>query len=134
MFLLRSLSAREIKIRFKLYSSNLTVVETIVRYCHRIWTMDILCYEPPRTCTWFCQNNNSCILLSYSVVVKKMLKFGSYIYLNNAIFQPSQVLFFHIIEFLKQRSAWNVSVFGVILVCIFPHSVFIPNAGKCGPE
>ena len=50
-------------------------------------------------------NNNSCILLAYNVVVIKMLKFGSYIYLNNAIFQPSQVLFFHIIEFLKQRSA-----------------------------
>ena len=134
MFLLRSLSAREIKIRFKLYSSNLTVVEKIVRYCHRIWTMDILCYESPRTWTWFCQNNSSCILLAYSVVVVKMLKFGSYIYLNGAIFQPSQVLFFHSIEFLKQRSAGNVSVFGVILICIFPHSVFISNAGNCGPE
>ena len=42
-------------------------------------------------------------------------------------------------------SAWKVSVFGVILVCIFPHSdwirrdnpnlsVFIPNARKCRPE
>ena len=41
--------------------------------------------------------------------------------------------------------AWKVSVFGVILALIFPHldwirrntpyiSVFIPNAGICGPE
>ena len=39
------------------------------------------------------------------------------------------------------NTAWKVSVFGVILVRIFPHSdwikylsVFNPNAGKCGPE
>ena len=42
-------------------------------------------------------------------------------------------------------TAWKVSVFAIILVCIFPHSdwirrdtpylsVFSPNAGKCGPE
>ena len=42
-------------------------------------------------------------------------------------------------------TAWKVSVFRIILVCIFSHldwiqkdteylSVFNPNAGKCGPE
>ena len=42
-------------------------------------------------------------------------------------------------------TAQKVSIFGVILVCIFPHSdwirrdtehlsVFSPNVGKCGPE
>ena len=46
---------------------------------------------------------------------------------------------------LRWVTAWKVSVFGVILVGIFPHldwirrdmeylSVFSPNAGKYGPE
>ena len=46
---------------------------------------------------------------------------------------------------IKTITAWKVSVFGIILVRIFPHSdwiwrdatylfVFSPNAGKCGSE
>ena len=38
----------------------------------------------------------------------------------------------------KVNTAWRESVFGVILVRIFPHSVYLPvfspNMGKCGPE
>ena len=45
----------------------------------------------------------------------------------------------------KMNTTWKVSVFGIILVLIFPHSdwirrnteylsVFSPNAGKYGPE
>ena len=47
-------------------------------------------------------------------------------------------------SFGATTTAWKVSVFGVFLVCIFPHSdwirrdvfwsVFSPNAGKYGPE
>ena len=51
--------------------------------------------------------------------------------------------FLEIVE--KFYTTWKVSVFGVILVCIFPHSewirrdtpyfsVFGPNVGKYGPE
>ena len=56
----------------------------------------------------------------------------------------SQAYLYNIPMLLRYR-AWKVSVFGVILVRIFPHSdwtrrdreylsVFSPNAGKCGPE
>ena len=52
--------------------------------------------------------------------------------------------FFQVASNCYFNTAWKVSVVGVILVCIFPHSDWIrrdkylsvssPNAGKCGPQ
>ena len=50
-----------------------------------------------------------------------------------------------VLKKIAKNTEWKVSVFGVILVRIFPHSdwirgdmvylsVFSPNEGKCGPE